>query len=207
MSLTTSVVRAQVIPPNTSLLAWLLVRLSPLSSVLVLLSAASIFAGACYLVATRRRPAVLAAYLVLLPLPVIISLCGLMKGMIASLTVIAATPTLDISNADIAGVLRYRCLAFSWHWSCPLQRTLYSRSACWFALYVLRPALEKPSQSRQHHANRCWVRLGPFSRLPSATSNLMRQGRKPNVDTSAIWSAPVGRSRTCARCACHRLRL
>lgn len=71
-------------------------------SVLVLLSVTLTFVRACYLLATKRPSAALAAYLVVLPVPVFLSLCGLMRGVIASLSVIATTPTSDISNADIS---------------------------------------------------------------------------------------------------------
>ncbi len=96
---------AQAISPNTTQLEWLFSSLGSVSSLLVLLSAALILVGACYLVATRRPASVLAAYLVLLPLPSIISVCGWMKGSIASLAVIAATPNLTVTSADIAGGL------------------------------------------------------------------------------------------------------
>lgn len=75
------------------------------SSLMVIVSGLLIFGGACYVVATRRRPAVLAAYLVLLPLPVLIALCGMMKGLIASLTVIASSPNLPVTTADIASAI------------------------------------------------------------------------------------------------------
>ena len=61
-----------------------------------------IFVGACYLLATRRRPPVLAAYLMLLPLPVLISLCGFLNGLASSLTVIATSPNVSVTSADIA---------------------------------------------------------------------------------------------------------
>ena len=98
----TSAIVAQAIPPGTSFLAWMAGALNSLSSLMVLVSGLLMFGGACYLVATRRRPSVLAAYLVLLPLPVLIALCGWMNAMIASLTVIASSPNLIVTTADIA---------------------------------------------------------------------------------------------------------
>jgi hypothetical protein len=74
-----------------------------MSSLLVLLSAAAIFAGACYLVASQRPASVLAAYLILLPLPCLISICGWIKGSLSSLSVISISPDITLTTADIAG--------------------------------------------------------------------------------------------------------
>ena len=101
--MSTPTILAQAFQPNTSQLGVILGGLSSFSAILALLSAALIFFGACYLFATKRRPAVLAAYLVLLPLPVIVSISGWISGTIASLSVIAASPDLQITNQDIAG--------------------------------------------------------------------------------------------------------
>lgn len=68
-----------------------------------MISAVAIFVGACRLVATRRSAAVLAAYLVLLPLPCIISLYDWIRGTAASLMVIAATPDIALTTSDVAG--------------------------------------------------------------------------------------------------------
>ncbi len=103
MTMTTAAVLAEAFPPNTSQLRVCLDALSSFSAALALLSATIIFFGACYLFATKRCPAVLAAYLVLLPLPVIISISGWISGTIASLSVIAASPDLHVTNQDIAG--------------------------------------------------------------------------------------------------------
>ena len=79
--------------------------MSSLSSLLAVLSGLLILGGACYLVATKRRPSVLAAYLVLLPLPVLITVCGSMNGLISSLTVIAASPNVTLTTSDIAAAI------------------------------------------------------------------------------------------------------
>ncbi len=76
--------------------------MNSLSSLLVLVSGLLIFSGACYLVGTKRRPSVLAAYLVLLPLPVLISVCAGTRVLISSLTIIAASPNVSVTTADIA---------------------------------------------------------------------------------------------------------
>ncbi len=93
---------AQAVAPGQSLLGWMISSLS-FSSALALLLGLMIFAGACYLIATKRRPAVIAAYMVLLPLPLLVSLCGELKGMVASLTVMAASPEMQVTSADLAG--------------------------------------------------------------------------------------------------------
>lgn len=76
--------------------------LNSFSSLLTLLLGLMIFIGACYLMATKRRPAVLAAYLVLLPLPLLINLCGWLKGLISSLEAIATLPNVAVTTADLA---------------------------------------------------------------------------------------------------------
>ena len=95
-------VPAQGIAPNQSLLGWMLNSLG-WADLLALTAGLLIFAGACRLVMRKSQPAVLAAYLVLLPLPVLISNSGTLKGMISSFTVIAATPDLQVTTADFAG--------------------------------------------------------------------------------------------------------
>ena len=76
--------------------------LNSFSSLLTLLLGLMIFIGACYLMATKRRPAVLAAYLVLLPLPLLINLCGWLKGLISSLEAIATLPNVAVTTVDLA---------------------------------------------------------------------------------------------------------
>jgi len=58
----------------------------------VFLSGMLIFGGAWYSAGHQAAAAVLAAYLVLLPLPVLIASYGVMSGMAISLEVIASTP-------------------------------------------------------------------------------------------------------------------
>jgi len=50
-----------------------------------------LFIGACFVVAKCRR-AVIASYLVLLPLPLIVSVFGLLGGLVQSLIVLSASP-------------------------------------------------------------------------------------------------------------------
>ncbi|MEI8018358.1 MAG: hypothetical protein WCH39_09145 [Schlesneria sp.] len=100
MITTTPAVLAQGITINTSQFGVILRALTSTSAILALLSAALIFFGVCYSVATHRR---LVAYLVLLPLPVIISISGWISGTINSLSVIAASSDIHLSNQEIAG--------------------------------------------------------------------------------------------------------
>jgi hypothetical protein len=87
------------------MLEFLFGSLSSMWSVLMLLSAALIFFGAYRLVTMGRPVSALAAYLVLLPLPAIISLCGWMKGSISSLTVIASAPETVLTRGGLAASL------------------------------------------------------------------------------------------------------
>jgi len=88
-----------------SFLSWAMESLGTLSGLTILLAGVSIFAGACFAVAKSRRPAVIASCLVLLPLPLLVGICGALKGQIASLSVLAASPeaVAKLSGADIAG--------------------------------------------------------------------------------------------------------
>ena len=74
--------------------------MNSLAMLMALVSGLAIFGGACYLVATRRPLAALAAYLVLLPLPILIVVCGFLKGMWASLSVISASPDIQLPTTD-----------------------------------------------------------------------------------------------------------
>lgn len=104
MQFTMTPILGQASPPMSQL-GWILSTQGSMSSLLVLLSAAAIFAGACYLIASQRPASVLAAYLILLPLPCLISICGWIKGSAASLSVIAMSPDMTLTTADIAGGL------------------------------------------------------------------------------------------------------
>ena len=103
-SMAAAVVFAQAIPQERSLAGWMIAALMTFSfsSLLVLISGVLIFGGACYLVATRRRPAVLAACLVLLPLPVFFAFYGVISGMVASLVVIASSPGISLTTEALA---------------------------------------------------------------------------------------------------------
>ena len=99
------VLLAQAVSPDTSILNWMITSLSTFSSLMVIVVAASMFYGAYSLVKNNRPSSLLAAYLVLLPLPVVIAMLGWMFGSIRSLLAIASIPDLAVTNQDIAGGL------------------------------------------------------------------------------------------------------
>jgi hypothetical protein len=76
-------------PVQRSLLVWMYEALGPFYLLVLPLSGFLVFLGACLVVALSRRPAVVAAYLVFLPLPLLIGVYGTVQGFIASLSVIA----------------------------------------------------------------------------------------------------------------------
>lgn len=97
-----STILAAAEPVQESFFSRAIGTLNSVSGMLVFLTGVLLFAGACYLIATKQRPAVIASYLVLLPLPILISLCGFLKGIIASLSVVATSANVTLTTADIA---------------------------------------------------------------------------------------------------------
>ncbi len=82
---------------------WM-IRCLGLYGLLTLLSGVALFIGACVLVCVTRRPAVLAAYLVFLPLPFLIGLAGALKGCVASFEVFARSGVEPKSSEILMGV-------------------------------------------------------------------------------------------------------
>ncbi|MEQ8785716.1 MAG: MotA/TolQ/ExbB proton channel family protein [Pirellulaceae bacterium] len=72
-----------------SLLTWMLEALGLFYGVLLPLAGLAVFVGACLVVAMNRRPSVIAAYLVFVPLPFLIGIFGTFDGFIRSFSVIA----------------------------------------------------------------------------------------------------------------------
>ena len=62
--------------PQRSFFPWMCQAVGPFLGLLLALVGLAIFVGACFVVARTRRPVVIAAYLVFLPLPVIIGYVG-----------------------------------------------------------------------------------------------------------------------------------
>jgi hypothetical protein len=92
-------------PSDTSFLGWMVSSLTTISSLLIVVTSALIFFGAYKLVSNGRPVASLASYLVLLPVPLLVSICGWIYGSIGSLATIAANPDLVVTNQGIAGGL------------------------------------------------------------------------------------------------------
>lgn len=93
---------AQAIPGGTSEYQWWGRAVSDFTGLLVAIAGALIFLCAWLLLATRRRNSALAAYLLMVPIPVVICLIGQMSGMLSSLLVIAATPDRSVPQSDLA---------------------------------------------------------------------------------------------------------
>lgn len=72
-----------------SFLSWMFSALGPFYGLLIPLTGFALFIGACCVVGLNRRPAVVAAFLVFLPLPLMIGLFGSVHGFISSLSIIA----------------------------------------------------------------------------------------------------------------------
>lgn len=75
-------------PGGKSFLWWFIETMGPTGLIVILLGVA-IFVAACRVVAKSRKTSTIAAYLVLLPLPTFIEVLGQLKGIVASLSVIA----------------------------------------------------------------------------------------------------------------------
>jgi hypothetical protein len=87
---------------SPSMLMWILQSIGSPSQLIALFSAGIVFLGALYFVATNRPLSVLASYLILLPLPLSISICGILNGMIRSYAAISFSDT-HVSEAEYAG--------------------------------------------------------------------------------------------------------
>ncbi|MBS0206471.1 MAG: hypothetical protein JSS49_26585 [Planctomycetes bacterium] len=98
-----SYVLAQQMPQELSFGGWRIMALTNLTGIAALASAVLVFAGAVKLVRSQQRPAALAAYLVLLPLPTLIALVGVLQGMSDSFIVIASLSEQTPSQQDYAG--------------------------------------------------------------------------------------------------------
>lgn len=88
-------------PQQQSFLMWMIQALG-IFGLIVPVLALAIFLGACVVVATSRRPAVIAAYLAFVPLPFVISVMGFLKGIVSSFSVIAMAGV-TLKGSEIAG--------------------------------------------------------------------------------------------------------
>lgn len=90
-------------PAGESFASWL-VRSLGLCGFLALLAGAAVFVGACLVVFLSRRPAVIAAYLVFLLLPLLLAIIGALKGSVSSFAVLGASD-IQIKQSQIFGGL------------------------------------------------------------------------------------------------------
>ena len=82
---------------------WVYETLGRETAAAILLAGLAVFVAACIVVARSRRPAVIAACLVLLPLPLMIGLCRALASQISSLSVLSvAVPAIELSGPQIA---------------------------------------------------------------------------------------------------------
>lgn len=84
-----------------SYLQWFLDRLGPFYSLVIPLAGLLIFFGACFVVLRSRRPAMIAAWLVLVPVPLMIGLQAAVMRQLPSLLIIA-TSGVQPTAAEIA---------------------------------------------------------------------------------------------------------
>jgi hypothetical protein len=80
------------------------IRSQGLFGLLGMLSGAAVFVGAWLVVLLARRPAVIAAYLVFLLLPLLFGIIGGLKGTVSSFAVLALTDTAIKQSAIFAGL-------------------------------------------------------------------------------------------------------
>ena len=88
-------------PGGKSFLWWFIETMGPTGLIVILLGVA-IFVAACRVVAKSRQTSTLAAYLVLLPLPMFIEVLDQLRGIVASLSVLSQSET-HLSNQEWAG--------------------------------------------------------------------------------------------------------
>jgi hypothetical protein len=78
------------VPPN-SYLGWMVQAVGPFYLVVLSTLGLLLFAGGLIVVAGSRRPGVIAACLAFVPLPLLISLVGMLHGMTSAFSVIAVS--------------------------------------------------------------------------------------------------------------------
>lgn len=105
---------------TTSFFSWAYELLGPGTSLVILLAGLVVFLAACVAVTKSRRPSVIAAYLTLLPLPVLLGIFLALGPQISSLAVFSLpaqpAPSSSQTAAGVAGALLpiYLALMVSW---------------------------------------------------------------------------------------------
>ena len=95
----------QAIPipdPGGKSFLWWFIETMGLTGLIVIVLGVAIFIAACLVVAKSRQTSTLAAYLVLLPLPMFIEVLDQLRGIVASLSVLSQSET-HLSNQEWAG--------------------------------------------------------------------------------------------------------
>ena len=90
-------------PAPNSLLGWMMSALGPFYLFVLSTLGLLLFAGGLIVVVGSRRPGVIAACLAFVPLPLLISLVGMLHGMISSFAVIAMSSTAPKPSEVYAG--------------------------------------------------------------------------------------------------------
>lgn len=78
--------------------------LGPFYALVIPFAGLAVFVGACVVVSFNRRPAVIAAFLVFLPFPLLIGLFGSLQGLISSLSSIAMSGTSPMPSDVAEGI-------------------------------------------------------------------------------------------------------
>jgi len=91
-------------PMRQSYLAWMFNALGPFYGLILPLAGLTVFVGACLVVAMNRRPSVIAAYLLFLPLPILIGVFGSIHGFISAYSVIATSAGTPAPSAVAEGI-------------------------------------------------------------------------------------------------------
>jgi hypothetical protein len=94
------VLAAQGVLALQPMLTWVTVSMMSVSGLLAMLLEVVLFAGACYLIATKRRPGVIGAYMLLLPLPAVVMIGSTLSGMISSFAVFGTAPDVRVTSAE-----------------------------------------------------------------------------------------------------------
>jgi hypothetical protein len=90
-------------PETQSFASWLIQSLG-LFGFLALLSAVLIFIGACAVVCLARRPAVIAAYVVFLPLPLLLAVMGALQGLVGAFGTVGRSG-IELKQGQTVGLL------------------------------------------------------------------------------------------------------
>ena len=93
--------QANPAPAQQSTIQWMIDAAGPFNIFLLVGLGFALFIGACAVVMLSRRPALVATYLVLLPVPLLAGILVVLNSNIASMSVIAAGPV-TLTGAEIA---------------------------------------------------------------------------------------------------------